>query len=503
MAVSVSWNDQSMTAHWNKRLSKQATLLFILAANVFYILPLLLANAPSAEDDRISSNAQGQWAEQGYPLATLAYRALTFTTGAPELFPLPLLIATALISWAMFKWVRDCFATPTVIDCLVVLPLWYNPFLLQSLSSHYDGPIIALGIALIVFAIVYDSPAMIRKLAIPGLMIACALASSTTSLNVFLGLCCVECMRALIQQRIPGFIGRLLMIRLTQLLCGLCLYVTVGAYDLLTMDSHWLAEIIRRLALLHQNVGFLFNTGTTWLAIALLLVALPGYVSQVLSAFRRPNGVARKAVAVLFYLSLPVALLLLIPGTALLANDFAGRAGTLTGFSTLLIALFFLINTHAWKQHDAVRLVLILPVVCMLSFSYAYARVLILQKELGTYVLFSLAYDIDTLPDLQNIDTFHFDSQPLQNWLPAASGTFEKLPAIKYIMNVDERATPARLQRVGITRGEWLTSPCTAQDLTSSAPIVDRTFYSIKVHQQTGCIVMKKITTPDTYIWEP
>ncbi|EGH18392.1 hypothetical protein Pgy4_36105, partial [Pseudomonas savastanoi pv. glycinea str. race 4] len=67
--VSVSWNDQSMTAHWNKRLSKQATLLFILAANVFYILPLLLANAPSAEDDRISSNAQGQWAEQGYPLA--------------------------------------------------------------------------------------------------------------------------------------------------------------------------------------------------------------------------------------------------------------------------------------------------------------------------------------------------------------------------------------------------------------------------------------------------
>ncbi|WP_057456959.1 glucosyltransferase domain-containing protein [Pseudomonas syringae] len=488
-----------MTALWNNPLSKPAMLLFILTANALYVLPLLLANAPSAEDDLISSDAQGPWAEQGRPLVTLAYRALTFTSGAPDIFPLPLLIATALISWAMVKWVNYCFTTPTLIDCLVVLPLWYNPFFLQNLSRHYEGPATALGIALIVFAIVYDAPGMPRKLAISGLMIAFALAFAATSPNVFLGLLGVECLSALIQQRSPGVIGRLLMVRLAQLTIGIGIYATVGSYDWLTMDSQWPSEIIRRLAPLSRDVALLFNTGTLCLAIGLVLVALTSYSRHVLIAFRRQDGIARKTVIALFCLCLPVAFLLLIPGITLLAAHFDGRAGTLLAFSTILIAIFFLINTHAWKRHDAMRLILVLPIVCMLSFSYAYGRVLILQKELGIYVLFSLAYDIDTQPALRNIDTFHFNTQPLQSWLPAASGTFEKLPAIKYIMNADERLTPSRLQRVGITRGKWPTTSCVA----SSAPVVDRTYYNIHIQQQTGCIVMKKITVPDTYIWEP
>jgi hypothetical protein len=98
------------------------------------------------------------WAEQGRLFAELFYNALTFSNAAPNIFPLPLLIATVAMASALTSLTFHYFRQPTVARCLVLLPLWYNPFFLQNLSYQYDGPIMVLSVVAVIYAITFRHP---------------------------------------------------------------------------------------------------------------------------------------------------------------------------------------------------------------------------------------------------------------------------------------------------------------------------------------------------------
>ncbi|KPW10430.1 putative GtrC [Pseudomonas syringae pv. aceris] len=123
----------------NKALSWEHSFLLLLGASLLYIVPLLMADQTYADDYWRSQLAQGRWTEQGRPGVSLLYMALGFSSGAINLFPLPLLLTTGLLAVSLTRLAHHYFNCPTALNCLIVLPVLYNPFFLQNLSYQYDG----------------------------------------------------------------------------------------------------------------------------------------------------------------------------------------------------------------------------------------------------------------------------------------------------------------------------------------------------------------------------
>ncbi|RMQ50119.1 hypothetical protein ALQ04_02396 [Pseudomonas cichorii] len=494
---------------WSKALSDRQLLTFMLVASFLYILPLLLADFRYIDDNWISQYAEGRWHEQGRPLIDVLYSVGTLSRGAPDIFPLPLLFATVLMSCAMAKLARHYFIKPSALHALVPLPLLYNPFFLQNLSYQYDGPAMVLSMVAVVRAITYEKISATKaKVLVPALLIAVALALYQMSLNVFLGLACIELVRQLKQKVALCETAKFLMTQALQLGTGLILYLgiaylfmTSGRNKLLALDSHWLPEITERLFFFGEKTGFLFTPENLLFGIPLLALAALGYFQIVYSSWATSTNVLQKGGLLLLGLALPFALLLVIPGLSLLLQDFNSQARVLMGFSSVLVAIFYLASSVNLERPCPLNLILIFPVIAMTSLAYAYGRVLDLQKELSTQVLYSLAYDLDSQPLLKPVTRFYFNGSQFENWLPAAEGTFRLMPVIKYILNVNYLVMPQMLPRAGITQVGLFGTEDPALNPAVGAPVVDRRFYRIHIRDNEAYIFMKKIGEPERYPW--
>ena len=179
----------------SEELGGRQVWLFFLLALLVYVLPLILADYPYIDDNWRSLSAGMAWAEQGRLFTELFYNLLTFSNGAPYIFPLPLLIATLAMAAALTRLTFHYYPQPTLACCLVVLPLWYNPFFLQNLSYQYDGPAMTLSLVAVIYAITFRSLSRVQQLTVPALLIALAIGLYQVSINVFLGLCCLELLR--------------------------------------------------------------------------------------------------------------------------------------------------------------------------------------------------------------------------------------------------------------------------------------------------------------------
>jgi hypothetical protein len=97
-----------------KELGRRQVWLFFLLATFVYVMPLILADYPYIDDNWRSLSGGMAWAEQGRLFAELFYNVLTFSDAAPNIFPLPLLIATLAMSWALTRLTLHYFRQPTV-----------------------------------------------------------------------------------------------------------------------------------------------------------------------------------------------------------------------------------------------------------------------------------------------------------------------------------------------------------------------------------------------------
>lgn len=143
---------------FSKELGRRQVWLFFLLATFVYVVPLLLADYPYIDDNWRSLSAGMVWAEQGRLFTELFYNLLTFSNAAPNIFPLPLLIATLAMAAALTSLTFHYYPQPTIACCLVALPLWYNPFFLQNLSYQYDGAAMALSVVAVIYAITFRPP---------------------------------------------------------------------------------------------------------------------------------------------------------------------------------------------------------------------------------------------------------------------------------------------------------------------------------------------------------
>lgn len=481
----------------DRELGGRRVWLCFLLATFAYVLPLILADYPYIDDSWRSLAAGMGWSEEGRLFTQLFYNWLTFSGAAPNIFPLPLLIAILAISWALTRLTFHYFAEPTLTHCLVVLGFWYNPFFLQNLSYQYDGPAMALSLVAVIFAITFRSASRVQQLVVPALLIALALGLYQVSINVFLGLCALELLRGANAKLPWPEWWRLFGWNAAQVaLAWLIYFATAGAYmnqhrtQLLKGEVAPLLQIETNTARVLEKVMLLFHGGFGWVFAGLLLCAVAG---AVLLIGRQETGPRKTVLGFVCLLVIPV-VVFLVPGAALFFRDFNEGARTLMGFSVVLLLLFYFSHLALTVLHPRLPLLLLIPLLAMLSLSFAYGRVLVLQKTFANTALNALSYDIASRPALRDAKRIYLSVTYSDHWLIGAAGSFKHLPVLRYLLNTDYYMLAENLPKAGITNvvAERERRNATRVGYQGFVPLVDSQYYRIYLLGDYGFIVMKE-----------
>ncbi|WP_166365451.1 glucosyltransferase domain-containing protein [Pseudomonas akapageensis] len=496
---------------FERALSPRETLVFFAVAAFLFVYPLFLADNFYIDDSWRSQLAGTHWKEEGRLFVECFYGVLTFTAAAPNIFPLPLIIATLAMALALRRLAQHYFKTPNFSACLVVLPLWYSPYFLQNLSYQYDGPTMTLSLVAVIYAITFNSRHAVLNVLLPGALIALALGFYQLSLNVFIGLCCIEVVRQVAGGAPFKVVRWTVGHKAMQLLAGLVIYY-LTAYPfmaemrqgLLGLNPQIVGDLAARQTLVMERLGLLFNDGNRWFYMALAVGAGIAWLWAGMRAAASGQGLAQKVGLILLYgLSLPL-LLLCVSGAALLFKVFNDGARTLMGLSALLVAMFYLNHWLLEKIHPRCCLLLLVPVLSMLSFSYAYGRVMSVQKELTNSVMQQLSYDIASRQELREAQKLYMVSIGVSgNWLPAASGSTRLMPALKYVLNINYFVLAEMLPRVGLVNVSGDKPPLTARSFAegSFVPLVENKFYRLYALDGNGYIVMKHVDDAEVLRW--
>ncbi|WP_237886890.1 glucosyltransferase domain-containing protein [Pseudomonas sp. PGPR40] len=481
-------------------LGRRRVWLFFLIAILIYVIPLILADYPYIDDNWRSLSAGTAWAGQGRLFTELFYNLLTFSDGAPNIFPLPLLIATLAMAFALTRLTFHYYPRPTMSCCLVLLPLWYNPFFLQNLSYQYDGATIALSLVAVIFAITFRHPSRILQWLVPAFLIALALGFYQVSLNVFLGLCCLELLRGANDQWGWRQWYELIGWKIAQAGLGGLIY-SVTAYPYMNQNRalllNWAAapwlQLEINIGRVLEKVALLFHGGFTWVFAVLLLCALVGSVRLARNVIERHDTGLRKIVMGLMCLLTVPVVTLLVSGTALFFRDFNEGARTLMGFAVLLVLLFYLSHLALVSIHERLPMLLAVPLLAMLSLSFAYGRVLTMQNTFASSALFSLGHDISSHRQLREAKLIYMAVSDSDHWLVAAAGSFRQMPVLRYLLNIDFFMLAENLPKAGITNvvAERERRNATLVGYQGYPPLVESRFYRIYLLGDYGFIVMK------------
>ncbi|WLG83813.1 glucosyltransferase domain-containing protein [Pseudomonas cucumis] len=495
---------------FSRELGRRRVWLFFFIAILIYVIPLILADYPYIDDNWRSLSAGTAWAEQGRLFTELFYNLLTFSDGAPNIFPLPLLIATLAMAFALTSLTFHYYPQPTISCCLVVLPLWYNPFFLQNLSYQYDGPANALSLVAVIYAITFRHPSRILQWLVPAFLIALALGLYQVSLNVFLGLCCLELLRGANDKWAWRQWYELIGWKLAQVGLGGLIY-SVTAYPYMNHDRtlllNWAAAPLLQVEInigrVLEKVALLFHGGFTWVFAVLLLCALVGSARLARSVIERQDSGLRKIVMGLAcVLTVPV-VTLLVSGAALFFRDFNEGARTLMGFAVLLVLLFYLSHLALTSIHERLPLLLAVPLLAMLSLSYAYGRVLTVQNTFASSALFSLGQDIAAHRQLHEAKRIYLSVSYSDHWLVGAAGSFKQMPVLHYLLNINFFMLAENLPKAGITNVEVERERrnATLMGYQGYAPLVESKFYRLYLLGDYGFIIMKEPTPITSLQW--
>jgi hypothetical protein len=484
-----------------RELNRQQIALFFLSASLLYVLPLILADFRYIDDNWRTLEAGTAWTVQGRWFSELLYQTLSFTSAAPDIFPLPLLLAVLAMSLALTRLTFYYFPQPTLACCLVTLPLWYNPFLLQNLSYQYDGPGMALSLVAVIYAITFQGASRIRQWWVPTALLVLAFGLYQISFNVFLGLCCLELLRAA-YKREPCLQGlQMLGWKLTQLGLAMLIYFAAAVMLMRTERTallNWKADPLLQISInigrVVEKVALLFHGGYTWIFSVLVLCALIGFVRLTCRVCVRERQRWKSVVMLLgCLLTLPL-LVLLVPGITLFFRDFNEGARTLMGFGVLLMLLFYLAYLALAPIHRRLPLLLVIPLLATLSLSFAYGRVLTLQKSFANGALYSLGYDITSHRALYEAKRIYISVTYSDSWLASACGSFKQLPVLHYLLNIDYFMLSKNLPLMGITNVavERERRNATHVGYLGYVPVVDNQYYRIYLLGDYGFIVMKE-----------
>ncbi|MNE48205.1 hypothetical protein D3C80_1426540 [compost metagenome] len=196
-------------------------------------------------------------------------------------------------------------------------------------------------------------------------------------------------------------------------------------------------------------------------------------------------------------------MVLLVSGVALFFRDFNEGARTLMGFAVLLVLLFYLSYLALAPVHERLPLLMVVPLLAMLSLSFAYGRVLTVQKTFATSALFNLERDIANHPPLRDAKRIYLSVTYSDHWLTGAAGSYKQLPVLHYLLNIDFYMLAENLPKVGITNvvAEKERRNATRVGYQGYPALVENQYYRIFLIGDYGFIVMKEPAPIKTLRW--
>ncbi|MBH3420834.1 MULTISPECIES: glucosyltransferase domain-containing protein [Pseudomonas] len=491
-------------------LSSSQMLSFFCVANLIFVIPLMLADYLYIDDSWRTQSAGLGWADSGRILVEWLYKGLSFTSAAPNIFPLPLLICVVVMAFALRALVVSFFLRPTLSSCFVVLPLWYSPYFLQSLSYQYDGPAMGLGVAAVIFSIAYKGRSLFSNIVVPAILLAVGLSFYQVVINVYIGLVCIE--RLMIAHDQQSLYVNLIRLRdrLLQLLVALLIYLAT-AFQLMTEErtamrqfaDGWPVKLVADLKLASQRVGLLYHEDNAWLCGLLILLAVAGFCIVVRGVLLSADRVSHKIIHCLLCICVVPVVLLSIPGIALAFDYFNDEARLMMGVSTLLVLILFLSYRALRLIHVNGALLLVVPLMAMLSFSYAHGRMLSLHKTLGESVARYLSYDLISHADLRRVKVFYMVRNSTKGWLVGGDGTMSALPFMRYVVNMSFILLPEMLPRIGGVNNVLSMEEKKFRSVSVRCQeniIVANKFYDVCTVGESGYVVMKLMDLGDVYI---
>jgi len=164
------------------------------------------------------------------------------------------------------------------------------------------------------------------------------------------------------------------------------------------------------------------------------------------------------------------------------------------GFAVLLVLLFYLSHLALARIHQRMPLLLMVPLLAMLSLSYAYGRVLTVQKAFAASALSSLEHDIASNRQLLEAKRIYMSVTYSDHWLRGAAGSFKQMPVLHYLLNIDFYMLAENLPKVGITNvvAEKERRNATRVGYQHYPPLVESQYYRIYLIGDYGFIVMKE-----------
>lgn len=496
-----------------KVLSEKEVLLFFTIASFLYVYPIIHADYAYVDDSwRELLAIDDWWRIHGRVLAEMLAKLMAFNNATINIFPLPLLIATFALAYAMTRLTLRYFPRPEWTACLVMLPLLCNPFFLGNISFQYDGP----GMMLAVVAAVFSITCRVRNSCLRGcvsaILITVLLSIYQLVITIFIGLCCMECLWNVRNGKPAREVLREIGQRGLQLSFGGFLYYFTAFKltsdrrgSLAEFDSHWLEEVVRKFKFSMEKVFELINAGNGFFSILMVVVAGVGYVLVIKNVLAMAGGRGEKILVLGACLCVPPVLIVCIPGPMLFVLDPVLEARDYLGFSVVLFLLLLMNHEVLGRVGYRLRMLLVIPVLAMYSFGYGYGQVLVAKKELETAVAMFVAYDIVATEEFFNSPVLYYVEPPADGkWLPKAQGAISYMPALRYLLSSSSMVLrPNTLPQYGInnvvSERRAAFDAATAEGKTYRR-VVDRKFYSFYVTDSGDFIVMKDLTGSEGYI---
>lgn len=495
-------------------LSQRQLLIFFAAAVLLFVYPVLEADYAFYDDTgRELLLGKDLWREQGRLLMELFQGVVSFNADTVNVFPLPMFIVLPVFAGALASLCKQYFPHPTVLECLVVLPLCYSPFFLGNLTYQYDGPMMVLALSCVMYAVSFQSERYWVRTLFCAALLAVALSFYQITAQVFIGLCCIECVRRVGEVQSLGHIIGVLAEKVLQLLLGsLFYYLTAFRFyaswrgGLAQPPQGWLQMLDERVARVSGSVGLLINDANGWLFIFIGIVAGMGFLLTLSRAFRASKPLWERLLLLVLCVVALLVLLLSVPGSILVLEDFALYARTLMGLSCLLVLVLYCSYKALETLSPFANIVLFVPLFWMLSFSYAYGRILVAQKAFETSVVYSIGYEFSSRQALREIKDFYLiPPENGQLWVPAVAATLDKMPALRFVLSFEQITIAERLPMAGINNVSGIDPRVfnMASIATDRVMLVDNKFYDIFRVKDVGYILMK---TPEElpnykYLW--
>ncbi|WAH55232.1 glucosyltransferase domain-containing protein [Pseudomonas silvicola] len=472
---------QALTA---QPLTARQVLVFYLLALGLYALPLILNNVLFIDDNLREMQAATWWRTEGRVLGDYLFNVVSFTPGTPDFFPLSMLLAIGCMAVALTHLAHHWFKRPLFSQCLILLPLWYNPFFLQELSYQYECLTLSLGVALVILAMSLEMRRGWLQVLARAVLLAAALSLDQLPLNVYVGLVCVDVLR---QGTVAPTWRGLLKVpsnALATLLLGGMLYY-LSAYQLLTDDRGGvilpnLGQWQARIALLAAHVGLFITPANGLIFAGLAGCALAGWLITVRVALRSPVGAGLKVGYLCLTCAATAGVVLAVGGLLLFLFDMAANAEArvLVGVAPLLVALLLLAHRFIQALRPGWTLLLVLPLATFLSFAYVYGQYMRQKNELELFVRTLVVADLfnhEALASAKGIYVMEDSNNDINNVF-ARVCVQRMLPALRYIAVNDYQFLPEQLTKWGVAN---MAGDAPAQVPDLGEPLVKRPFYAL------------------------